>query len=318
MNTVLARSLRPKTLDEVVGQDVIVNNLRKQFKSGRIPHFFLISGSPGTGKTTLSRIIAMMLQNAKPDESISKYDIREINAADENGVDTIRDLIKTTKYMPLAPSLVKVIILDEAQQLTTQAQNTLLKVTEDPHEQLYFIFCTSNSSKIIAALKRRAYPLNMKGIDQEAMKKLLQVAKTRTKSDVDMTPLINELIKYDIDSPGLILQAVEKYLTGSEPHECIFSTQETTMDTHTLCKFVSKGDWKSSAEILKNMKKEDIIPVRNYILMYFKTVLLNADPAKALATAKAIRHFDTSCDDLTGFLALLCLGCTEMRVKKTE
>jgi hypothetical protein len=144
------------------------------------------------------------------------------------------------------------------------------------------------------------------------MKKLLQTAKEKTNNTVDMDPLEEELFKYGIDSPGLILQAVEKYFTGLEPYSCIFSTGNADLDTHKICNLVSKGDWKKASILLKNMKKDDIVPVRNHILAYFRTILLNSVGEKALKTSKAIKHLSTQCDELTFFLSLLCFSSLEM------
>lgn len=331
----LIHSLRPKKLSEVIGQDEIVLSIKKQFDSGRIPNFFIIYGASGTGKTTLSRIIAMMLQKAPEDSQLGRYDIKEINASDKNGIDDVRSLIDQSQYKPYPPSIARIVIMDEAHQLTTQAQNTLLKLMEDPPPYMYYIFCTTNLTKIIAALKRRAYIINTKGIDNESVMKLLRYAnaynlytKSDTKSDtksgtkwdtdeylqkaeetLSTVPLYNELIKYNIDSPGLILQAAEKYLNGCELHDCIFNTSNDSLDTYKLCNLVSKGDWKGSALILKDMKKEDIIMVRNCVLGYLKTILLKTDSEKALKLAKAIKEMSIYADDLPTFLASVCIGC---------
>jgi DNA polymerase-3 subunit gamma/tau len=112
----LQNSLRPNNLNDMIGWN---NDLKNMFESGRIPHFFLIKGSTGTGKTTISRIISRMLQYKKLEDidygvPLGNYDITEINAADKNGVDDIRELIEKIKYKPHEPSLSKVIIMDEA------------------------------------------------------------------------------------------------------------------------------------------------------------------------------------------------------------
>lgn len=341
----LTNLLRPKKLENVIGQDEIVLSLKKQFDSGRIPHFFIIYGASGTGKTTLSRIIAMMLQKAENMDTInySKYDIKEINAADKNGIDDIRALIDNSVYKPYSPSIAKVVIMDEAHQLTTQAQNTLLKLTEDPPEHMYYIFCTTNLVKIIAALKRRAYIINTKGLKKEDVMKLLKYANgynlytqganksesredwysieesqkemyiKKAETEHSVVSLYESLIKYDIDSPGLILQAAEKYFNGSEPDDCIFNTSNDSLDTLKLCNLVSKGDWKGSANILKDAKKEDIIMVRNCVLGYLKTILLKSESEKALNIAKAIKTMSEYTDDLPTFLAYVCIGCEYLK-----
>ena len=157
---VLSISMRPENLEEFLCTDT-VEIVKKQFESKRIPHFFLLVGESGSGKTTLARIITMKLQNTNI-YNTSKYDIKEINGSDKNGVDDVRQILNTINFKPMGPSLAKVIIIDEAHQLTTAAQNALLKDTEDTPEHVYFILCTNNDSKILAALKRRAFIIQTK------------------------------------------------------------------------------------------------------------------------------------------------------------
>jgi DNA polymerase III subunit gamma/tau len=315
---VLSISLRPQKLDDVVGQDDIVKTVKTQFESGRVPHFFLIVGPTGSGKTTLARIIALMLQHKDPlkdkiDYSISKYDIKEINASDKNGVDDIRELLETIKYRPLQPSLAKVIIMDEAHQLTTAAQNALLKDTEDASEHLYFIFCTNNDSKILPTLKRRAYILNTHGIDKEATGKLLLTAKKKIGFKGDLAELKEALEEYEVDSPGLILQATEKYFSGMSAIDSVFgSGSEGSVDTKKLCNLVLKGNWKDASVILKSLKKEDIVMTRLCILGYFKTVLLNSGSVKI---AQAMKIISEDVYDLPTFLANLCIACNTISPK---
>jgi len=117
--------MRPKTLQECVGQDELVKALEYQFSVNRIPHFYIVHGPIGAGKTTFARILALALQMGPkeeepfviPDEmwaKYKKYDIKEMNAANQNGIDDIRALVESMRYQPIAPSKCKVVILDEA------------------------------------------------------------------------------------------------------------------------------------------------------------------------------------------------------------
>ncbi len=329
MSKVLTLSLRPQNLDELIGQDEIVKTLKNQFESGRIPHFFIISGASGTGKTTLSRILALMLQEperykagAKAESKtisysdIKKYDIREINASDKNGIDDIRNMIENMKMKPFQPSIAKIFILDEAHQLTTPAQNALLAAAEDTPDHVYFIFCTNQITKLLATLKRRAYIIDTNTLEPSDIGTLLQNAKDKTKSDRDMAPLEEVLITFDITSPGFILQAAEKYINGAEPLNCI-SSSVSNLDTQSLCRLVLKGIWKDIVPVLKNVKKEDIFMVRNCVLGYLKSTLLGTLDKKASGIAQAIKIIGESpLDDLPMFLANICLACDKINPPK--
>lgn len=329
-NKILSLSLRPRNLNEFIGQDEVTKTLKTQFESGRVPHFFIISGDSGSGKTSLSRVIALLLQepNKKrkgwyeeptiPYSDIKKYDIKEINASDKNGIDDIRSIIEMLKMKPFKPSVVKVYILDEAHQLTTAAQNALLAALEDPPEHVYFIFCTNTITKLLATLKRRAYIIYTKTLDTNEVNSLLQVAKERTNSSKDMKPLEEVLNTFDISSPGLVIQAAEKYINGTEVHNCISSNTLGTLDTFSLCKLITTGVWKNVAPVLKDAKKEDIFMIRNCVLGYLKTVLLGSTDKKATGFAQAIKVIGESpLDDLPMFLACICLACDKITASKT-
>ncbi len=304
-------SMRPKCLDEIIGQDEMVNSVKNQFKSGRIPHFFLISGPTGSGKTTLARIIALMLQNKDhviKEYNMSKYDIREINASDKNGVDDIRELINTFKYKPISPSISRVIIMDEAHQLTTQAQNALLKDTEDAPDHLYFIFSTNLDSKLLPTLKRRAFQINTTIISGSSIKKLVEKAAGVAGFQGDLSGLITTLDDNEINSPGLILQAAERYFSGVNVEE----STNTVVDTKKLCNYISKGDWKNASVILSLINKEDVVGIRFCLLGYLKTILLNSG---SLEIAKAMDLISETTYELPIFLAKLRIMCEIIKNK---
>lgn len=314
---VLSISLRPQKLDEVIGLDDIVESVKTQFKSGRVPHFFLITGDSGVGKSTLARIIAVMLQyqdHTKIDYAVplSKYDITEINASDKNGVDDVRALLDIVYYKPLAPSLAKVFILDESHQLTSPAQNALLKVLEDSPPQTYFIFCTNTPTKLLPTIKRRAFTLHLYGLDQPATHQLLSIAKKKVDFKGDTKELENTLVENDVNSPGLILQAAEKYFNGADINSCIFSGADSKIDTKTLCNLVSKGNFKGASPLLKTLTKEDVVFVRVCILGYLKAILLSSG---SVSIAKAMKVIAEDCYDLPTFLANVCIACDLLKNK---
>ena len=316
---VLALSMRPNTLEELVDQDDIIKTIQVQFDSSRIPHFFIISGQIGVGKTTLARLLALIIQSGStslPDGvKLSDFDIQEINAANKTGVDDMRQLVETMKYQPMSPSKAKVVILDESHQLTMAAQSALLKETEDAPKHGYYIFCTSHINKILAALQRRAYIITPKCLSEEGVKKLIERAKNRVKFEESIDPLIECLNFHNINSAGLVLQAAERYFNGLPANESVLCTSENpSLDTMALCRHVAKGDWKQAALILKEMSKNDITMVRNCLLGYLKTILLKSVGQKALVTAKAMQLITNSAtmEDsvaLGSFISSVYLAC---------
>ena len=319
---VLALSMRPKLLEDFVGQDDLLETLKKQFSTGRIPHFYLIHGPVGSGKTSLARILAMALQKGNnlslaPDDwmNYKRLDINEINAANKNGIDDIRSIVETMRYQPIMPSRVKVVIMDEAHQLTVAAQNALITETEDVAKHVYYIFCTSNVGKIIPALQRRAYMITPKPLgEEESIELLKKAAEFVGFNEDDIAPLHEAIGMASLTSPGLILQAAEKFFSGIPPNESVFHCEGCKVDTMQICRTVASGSWKETSNVIKGMTKTDIPMVRNCLMGYLKTMLIKNTGNKALVVAKAIKNIaDNSAFEqdqcLPSFLASVCIAC---------
>jgi len=163
----LYRMYRPQTFEEVVGQQHIVITLKNAIKTSKLSHAYLFSGPRGTGKTTVAKILGKAINclssMEKPCDkctscqSINKGnhpDIIEIDAASNNGVDEIRELIDKVKYAPLELNT-KVYIIDEVHMLTTGAFNALLKTLEEPPLHVKFILATTEPHKVIPTIISR-------------------------------------------------------------------------------------------------------------------------------------------------------------------
>lgn len=327
---VLALSMRPKCMKELVGQTELIDSLSVQLKSGRIPHFFILSGPVGCGKTTLARILALSLQVDRTNfndlteqdwEKYKSYDINEINAANKNGVDDVRELVAGMRYHPMAPSKAKVVIMDEAHQLTTAAQNALITETEDVAEYVYYIFCTSAVNKIIPALQRRAYLITPKPLSRAAIGELLKKAgeKIGASENTNTEELVNALIENEITSPGLVLQAAEKFFCGISAVESVTRMDSSKFDSMAICRAVASGNWATTAELCKDVVKADTYMLRACVAGYLKAILLKSSGAKALKMANAIKCLaDSQLDDsvcLPSFLAALFLACEHTKSK---
>ena len=327
-NRVLAVSMRPSSLKDMIGQEELTNSLSSQLSSGRTPHFFIISGQIGSGKTTLATILSMCLQLRKSDvtekdwKGCNKLDIHEMNAANTNGIDDMRKLVERMAFKPLPPSRAKVVILDEAHQLTTPAQNMLLTVTEKPPEDVYYIFCTSTINKIIPALRRRASIYTTKPLELTAISQLVEAAREQVHYAGETESLLKCLEMNVVDSPGLILQAAERFFSGIPADAAVLvSAASTKHDTMSLCRAVASGDWSGCCTHLTGVTKADVYGLRCSVLGYLKAVLIKSNKERALALSKAIGHLvSCSTDDSTclpSFMSGVCLACNVISERPT-
>ena len=166
---VIARKWRPQTFREIVGQRHVTQTLENAIRQNRLAHAYIFCGTRGVGKTTTARILAKCLNcvNGPTPEpcnvcdacreitSGGSLDVLEIDAASNRGIDQIRELREMVRYAP-ASGRYKVVILDEAHQLTDEASNALLKTLEEPPEKVVFILATTEPEKLADTIKSRA------------------------------------------------------------------------------------------------------------------------------------------------------------------
>lgn len=177
MYQALYRKWRPRTFDDVVGQEHITDTLKRQVETGRLSHAYLFTGTRGTGKTTCAKILARAVncqnpQNGNPCnqcpaclgiENGSILDVLELDAASNNGVDQVRALRDEAVYTPAAVAK-RVYIVDEVHMLSVAAFNALLKILEEPPPHLLFILATTELHKVPATIKSRCQQFAFKRI----------------------------------------------------------------------------------------------------------------------------------------------------------
>lgn len=209
MSEALYNKYRPQRFDEVIGQEQAVDTLTNMLDKNKLPKALLFTGVRGVGKTSLSRILAKAVNCENPDgvepcnSCASCVDINngvslavdEINAADQNGVDDIRSLIK--ELFIAVDSNKKVKILDEVHMLSDAATNALLKPLESPPDHVLFILSTTDPKKLLLPLKSRCIPIELSLVSSPVMMEQVKkiVEKEGLAGDVSEDIIAQSVIK---------------------------------------------------------------------------------------------------------------------------
>ncbi len=285
--TALYRKFRPETFADVKGQDHIVTTLKNQIRANRIGHAYLFTGTRGTGKTTVAKIFAKMVNCENPTEdgpcgecrickAISagaSMNVIEIDAASNNGVDNIREIVDEVSYSP-AEGKYKVYIIDEVHMLSIGAFNALLKTLEEPPSYVIFILATTEVHKLPITILSRCQRYDFKRIsidtitarmqeliDTEGVqvedKALRYIAKTADGSLRDALSLLDQCIAFHLgkeltyDKVLDVLGAVDtevfsrllRNVLDRNVLGCVELLEEIVMQGRELTQFVTDFTW---------------------------------------------------------------------------
>ena len=285
--TALYRKFRPASFAEVKGQDHIVTTLRNQLKAGRIGHAYLFTGTRGTGKTSVAKIFAKTVNCEHPTAdgpcgecrickaiaAGASMNVIEIDAASNNGVDNIREIVEEVSYSP-AEGKYKVYIIDEVHMLSIGAFNALLKTLEEPPSYVIFILATTEVHKLPITILSRCQRYDFKRISIETIadrmkelvmqegvrvedKALRYIAKMADGSMRDALSLLDQCIAFHLgneltyDKALDVLGAVDtavfsellRFVLKQDVLGCVKLLEDIVMQGRELTQFVTDFTW---------------------------------------------------------------------------
>lgn len=290
----LYRAYRPQKFSEVIGQRHIVKTLQNAMRLGHVAHAYLFTGPRGTGKTTMAKIVAKTLncESGNLDEPCcecmmckeitrgSAADVVEMDAASNNGVDDIRDLIDKVKLLP-AVGKYRVYIIDEVHMLSTSAFNALLKTLEEPPSHCVFILCTTDPQKVPQTILSRCQRFEFQGLTPEDVKtNIIRVAKSE-KIDIsdEAADLISEACEGGMrDALSLFDQSISYSTDGKVDIDSILAVSGNINKTEII-KLINACNDSNQDEILKIINSiisegKEIDKITSDIIGFLRDLLL--------------------------------------------
>jgi DNA polymerase III gamma/tau subunit len=280
----LYRKHRPKTLDDIWGQESAVSVLRGKLAKGEYPHATMLIGNSGTGKTTLVRIV-------KKELGCGKFDYKEINCAALDGViDAVRGIDRMVGQSAMKAGGPRVIYLDEVQSLSRaqHAQQALLKMLEDPPDHVYYFLATTDPSKVIKTIHTRCMKIVLKPLSAEHLEGLLQ--EVCDKEGIKIEETVRDKIVEQAEGSAreaLVLLDQIAGIDGEEERLAAVCNPESKREAIELCRAITepRANWSRIADMVESIVEggeTGIESVRRMVLGYAYAIL-RKNPRNELA-----------------------------------
>lgn len=267
---------RPQSLNDVMGQDAVVKSIRDSLKRPTRPHTFMFTGPSGTGKTTLSRIIATAV-------GCLPSNVLEVDAASNSGVDAMREVTATLRYQGFGDTPNRAIIIDEAHALSKQAWQSMLKPIEEPPPHVFFFICTTEANKVPETIVTRCQNYLLKPVRFDDIMDLLErVAEAEGLSTP--TPVLEVAGRACSGSPRqalVMLSTIQDCKDVDEAHRLVETAAENK-EVIDLCRLMIRGDldWRQLTSTLKAMPEMPAESIRIVIVNYLAACAMGAKSEK--------------------------------------
>ncbi len=340
---VIARKWRPQTFDDLVGQQHVTETLKSAIKIDRVAHAYIFSGARGVGKTTAARILAKALNcvqgptaepcgecdSCKEIAAGTSLDVIEIDAASNRGIDQIRELREMVRYAPAA-SRSKVVILDEAHMLTSEASNALLKTLEEPPDRVIFVMATTQPEDLVDTIRSRSQHFHFRALTfAEIVGRLEEIAqKENLKIEAGAMAVIARMAEGSLRDALSLLEQARAYCGDTIPDKEVRELLGVVPDDalEELVGAIAEGSadralglvhtFQKEGRNLQHFCREAIRHMRNLLIARTcgaDSDLIAATPDQRPALAKAAALFSE--EDLTRFFQILLQTDDDLRRK---
>jgi DNA polymerase-3 subunit gamma/tau len=275
---------RPKTWRRVIGQPEAVAMLQSMVSHNRVKHAVMFTGPSGCGKTTLARILKTKLH-------CHPMDAKEFNCADFRGIDTIRAIRRGINFQPIGDSTV--IIIDEAHQLSYDAQQAFLKLLEDTPDHVYFFLCTTNPEKLADTIHTRCTEIKTKFLSPKETEQVVTHVCHAERQKKPTTEVMDALVEAADGSARKALVILDQVLYLKSPKQQLRAViaADSKMQANKIFQLLMayKPGWPKLASVLK-LVGDDPEKVRHYVLAAAGNVMLSGSKAAGKAD-KIIQAF---------------------------
>jgi DNA polymerase-3 subunit gamma/tau len=340
---VIARKWRPQTFSDLVGQSHVTSTLANAIKNNRVAHAYIFSGARGVGKTTAARILAKALNcvngptaepcgecdSCKEIAAGTSLDVIEIDAASNRGIDQIRELREMVRYAPAA-SRSKVVLLDEAHMLTSEASNALLKTLEEPPDRVIFVMATTQPEDLADTIRSRSQHFHFRALTfAEITGRLEEIAaKENLKIEPGALAVIARMAEGSLRDALSLLEQARAYcgdvISDKEVRELLGVVPEDSLNE--LVAAIAEGSadralglvhtFQKEGRNLQHFCREAIRHMRNLLIARVSgadSELIAATTDQRPALEKAAAQFSE--EDLTRFFHILLQTDDDLRRK---